>query len=79
MDAAWERRGIADRSRYPAILPDVDRDDPQREVKQKRNWGWQCLRSGNVAVARKYAFASLRSAPMQPESWRLMYCALRGY
>lgn len=79
MDAAWERRGITDRSQYPAILPDVDRDDPQREVKQKRNWGWQCLRSGNVAIARKYAFASLRSAPMEPESWRLMYCALRGY
>lgn len=79
MDSAWQRRGIVDRSRYPAILPDVDRDDPNREVKQKRNWGWQCLRSGNVAVARKYAFASLRSAPMQSESWKLLYCAIRGY
>jgi len=79
MDAAWERRGISDRSQYPQILPDVDRDDPQREIKQKRNWGWQCLKSGNVAVARKYAFSSLRSAPLERESWRLMYCALRGH
>lgn len=79
MDAAWKRRGIGDRGNYPTILPDVDRDDPQREVKQKRNWGWQCLKCGNVAVARKYAFASLRSAPTALESWRLMYCALRGY
>lgn len=79
MDAAWERRGIADRSRYPAILPDVDRDDPLREVRQKWNWGWQCLKAGNVAVARKYALLSLRSAPLQAESWKLTYCALRGH
>lgn len=79
MDAAWQRRGIHDRSRYPEILPDVDRDDPRREIKQKRNWGWECLKSGNVAVARKYAFSILRSAPLERESWRLMYCALRGH
>jgi glycosyltransferase involved in cell wall biosynthesis len=79
MDAAWERRGITDRSNYPAILPDVDRDDPQRELNERRNTGWQCLKFGNVAVARKYAFSSLRSAPLDRESWRLMFCALRGH
>lgn len=79
MDAAWKRRGIADRSHYPQILPDVDRDDPQRELKQRRNTGWQCLKSGNVAVARKYALSSLRSAPLDRESWKLLYCALRGH
>lgn len=79
MDAAWERRGIADRSRYPEILPDVDRDDPKRELKQRRNTGWQCLKFGNVPVARKYAFSSLRSAPLDLESWKLVYCALRGH
>jgi glycosyltransferase involved in cell wall biosynthesis len=79
MDSAWQRRGMPDRSGYPEILPDVDRDDPRREIKQKRNWGWECLKSGNVAVARKYAFSILRSAPLERESWRLMYCALRGH
>lgn len=79
MDAAWQRRGIADRTHYPQILPDVDRDDPRREVKQRRNTGWQCLKFGNVAVARKYALSTLRSAPLDRESWKLMYCALRGH
>ena len=41
-------------------------------------WGWWALIGGNVATARKYALRAMRSAPLAPESWRLMYCALRG-
>jgi glycosyltransferase involved in cell wall biosynthesis len=43
-----------------------------------RVWGWFALIGGNVATARKYALRTLRSAPLALESWRLMYCALRG-
>lgn len=79
MNTAWERRGITDRTGYPTILPDADRDDPRRELKQKRNWGWLCLRAGNVVAARKYAVAGLREAPLAYESWKLMVCVLRGH
>jgi glycosyltransferase involved in cell wall biosynthesis len=43
-----------------------------------RVWGWWALIGGNVKTARKYAFRALRSTPLDLESWRLMYCALRG-
>jgi glycosyltransferase involved in cell wall biosynthesis len=43
-----------------------------------RVWGWWALLGGNVATARKYAMRSLRATPLTAESWRLMYCALRG-
>jgi glycosyltransferase involved in cell wall biosynthesis len=79
MEAAWQRRGISDRSKFPLILPDVDRDDPKRELKQKRIWSWECLKSGNVPGARKYALRSLRESPLDRESWRLLYCVLRGH
>lgn len=79
MEAAWARRGLAGRRELPPILPDADRDDPRRDVKQKRNWGWQCLKTGNVSTARKYALAGLREDPLALESWKLMYCVLRGH
>ena len=41
-------------------------------------WGWWALIGGNVTTARKYAFRALRAAPLTFDSWRLMYCALRG-
>ncbi len=41
-------------------------------------WGWWALIGGNVKTARKYAVRSLRATPLDLESWRLMYCALRG-
>lgn len=79
MEAAWARRGLVGRRPYPAILPDIDRDDPRRDVKQRRYWGWQCLKTGNVSTARKYALAGLREDPLALESWKLMYCVLRGH
>ena len=79
LEAAWARRNIPHREGFPAILPDVDGNDPKRELKLKRNWSWLCLKNGNVETARKYAFASLREAPLAPESWKILYCALRGY
>jgi len=41
-------------------------------------WAWWALQSGNVATARKYATSVLREAPFSSNSWRLLYCALRG-
>lgn len=79
LEEAWLRRGLTDRSRFPQILPDVDRHEARRDLKQKRNWSWECLRHGNIPTARKYAMASLREAPLDPATWRLLFCAWRGH
>jgi len=43
-----------------------------------RKWSWWALGDGNVRTARKYAIAAVRSQPFSIESWRAMYCSLRG-
>jgi glycosyltransferase involved in cell wall biosynthesis len=44
-----------------------------------RVWGWFALLGGNVATGRKYALRALRAEPFAKQSWRLVYCAIRGY
>jgi hypothetical protein len=63
--------------------PPIDgSEDPSRRYVDPRQrdklWGWWALIGGNVQTARKYALRTLRSAPLALDSWRLMYCALRG-
>ena len=41
--------------------------------------GWRTLLEGHVRTARKYARRVLAKRPFSPESWRLIYCAFRGY
>ena len=77
LEAAWTRRGIPDRSGFPPILPDDDH--PKRELNLKRTWTWLALRAGNLSTARKYALASLREEPLALESWKIVYCVLRGH
>jgi glycosyltransferase involved in cell wall biosynthesis len=76
-EEAWKRRGLAGKREIPAIAPHPE--DPDRLLKQHQFWGWMSLKAGNVMTARKYARAGLRLAPFSVESWRLMYCALRGH
>ena len=70
--AAHRRRGL----KFPEFEPGV----PQllRPLDHRRNWSWWALRAGNLGTARRHAFALLRQAPLDKESWRAMYCALRG-
>lgn len=42
-------------------------------------WGWWALMEGYVGTARKHAVLSARHAPLSKETWRLIYCALRGH
>lgn len=44
-----------------------------------RHWAWMALGAGHVATARKHALASFRRAPFAVETWRVVYCALRGH
>jgi len=69
---ARQRRGLPAREwKYVGV--------PRRPVERMRWWAWMSLKSGNVRGARKYARQSLQHAPLSTDSWRLMYCALRGY
>lgn len=49
------------------------------EVDRWRTWAWWALNSGNVKTAKKYMLKLLLSSPFSIESWRLLYCVLRGY
>jgi glycosyltransferase involved in cell wall biosynthesis len=71
---AYHRRGlrippeiVAARSRLPS------------PIERRRAWGWWALISGNVLTARKHAAACLIRSPLSSHSWRLLYCAIRGY
>ena len=44
-----------------------------------QKWGWWALQSGYISTSRKYAWKSLTLQPFHLESWRIMYCALRGF
>lgn len=72
---AWKRR------RLPGSIPEVrpHPNDPLRDLKRKRLWAWQSLKAGHLQTARKYAWAGLREAPFDLESWKVLYCALRGH
>jgi glycosyltransferase involved in cell wall biosynthesis len=52
---------------------------PLPATQQLRQWAWQALKIGNLPVARKHASKVLRMRPLSLESWRVMYCALRGH
>jgi glycosyltransferase involved in cell wall biosynthesis len=70
---AYARRGLTLPSGWTpprrSILP---------EEKEINMWAWLALRKGNVTAARRHALSLMRMAPFSPDSWRLMFCALRG-
>jgi glycosyltransferase involved in cell wall biosynthesis len=71
--AAYQRRGL--------VAPDAllsQRPKPMSRLDHHRAWCWAALAGGNVQTARKHAWASLRLSPFSQESWRILYCALRG-
>jgi glycosyltransferase involved in cell wall biosynthesis len=49
------------------------------ESEQHRLSGWRAIREGNIPVAREHAREAFRRRRTSFESWRLLYCALRGY
>ena len=71
----YQRRGIRpqEQNGAPKSSGALDRAGAREML-----WGWWALIGGNVSTARKYAFRAVRAAPMTFDSWRLMYCALRG-
>jgi hypothetical protein len=74
---AHQRRGLPD---APEPLPPIkEMSGPRATLSRCWKWGWMSLKANHVATARKYALQSLRLAPFSADSWKLMYCALRGH
>jgi glycosyltransferase involved in cell wall biosynthesis len=69
---AHQRRGLDFRETPPPAEPE------QKPGDSERLWAWWALEAGNVPIARKLAWESLRQSPLIPESWRAMACAIRG-
>ena len=42
-------------------------------------WVWWALASGNVKTARVHALKALKLSPFNIDTWKAVYCALRGY
>ena len=51
----------------------------EEEWRDRRFWAWESLKKGDVPAARKYAGEALRRKWLSLHTWKLMYCALRGY
>ena len=71
----YQRRGMTPPANNAGTNAGPSLDEPGERDKL---WGWWALIGGNVKTARKYALRTLRAAPLASDSWRLMYCALRG-
>jgi glycosyltransferase involved in cell wall biosynthesis len=70
---AYHRRGI--------LPPDKAATGPRQATSdwdQHQQWGWTALANGYLATARRHACATVAKRPLALESWRMMYCALRG-
>ena len=50
----------------------------QSESLEHRQSGWRAMKQGNLAIAREHAKEAFRRDRFSVESWRLMYCVLRG-
>jgi glycosyltransferase involved in cell wall biosynthesis len=50
-----------------------------RPMDYRRNWWWWSLQAGNLPTARRQAWVMLRNSPLSGESWRALYCAIRGH
>ena len=50
----------------------------RNKARLNRKAGWAALKRHDLAEARKRAWATLSNAACSLDSWRLMFCALRG-
>ena len=73
-DQTRGRRGLP-----PDVPPPVKRVEPRKRFEQHRLWAWTALQNGYPKTARKHATITLRLDPFSKESWRVMFCAIRGH
>jgi glycosyltransferase involved in cell wall biosynthesis len=51
----------------------------RQKARMNRKEGWAALKRKDLAEARRRAWATVSNAATSLESWRLVYCALRGH
>lgn len=73
MEEAYKRRGVA----LPETM-EFSRKVPAPQYEQTCVWGWGALKKGHRYAARMHAIDALKLHPMKVDSWRLLFCALRG-
>ncbi len=56
--------------------PMADKDSVEH---LRLKWGWWALNDGHLDTARKHAVLNTTERPLKRESWRLLYCAIRGW
>ena len=70
---AYERRGLM---MPPGLLN--SRPRAMTPLDHHRRWCWAALSGGNLKTARRHAAATFKQKPLSPQTWRMVYCALRG-
>ena len=71
---AAQRRGLSLAENWQ-----YDMKIPPDAGEQLREWGWRALKERRLSVARKHALSAVQKQPLSIASWRLMYCAIRGW
>jgi glycosyltransferase involved in cell wall biosynthesis len=71
---AYARRGL----QMPAELQFKMRP-MESEADRYTIWTWAALKDKNIRGARRHALAALRLRPLNVNTWRAAYCALRGH
>ncbi len=80
---AFEPEFVKIRREYVQLLPPkmrraVAKRRQRQESLQHRTLAWRALNESRVREARQHAFETFRRAMLAADSWRLMFCALRG-
>jgi glycosyltransferase involved in cell wall biosynthesis len=70
---AYDRRGLKRPEQWS-----FNKRVPLPIVEQLKRWAWAALKAGNPGIARKHAVQVMKRQPLSVDSWRVMYCALRG-
>jgi hypothetical protein len=71
---AYARRGIEPPPGWEYKAP------PGRSRQEElHSWAWKAMKRGNIDAARKHAVALWKIAPLSVDSWRTLFCSLRGY
>ena len=83
-ESAFDPDDAALRREYLPLLPWSERravwlTRRRMAARANRKAGWDALLRRDISEARKRAWATVSNASMSLESWRLMFCALRGH
>jgi len=80
LEKASKRRGMDLVSRLEQ-KPAVRRTQREREARwaYEKMWAWWALESSYIVTARRHALNALKIRPMRPETWLLLWCAMRGH